>query len=65
MAVRKLQDAKTKIEDVANDVGVEGLQVAANKPDLCAYLLGEPKIDSFDVPRDRDTGREVTLPCEP
>lgn len=35
--------------------------LAAHKPDLRAYLLGGPKVDSFDVPRDRDTGRDITL----
>jgi antitoxin Phd len=35
--------------------------LAAHQPDLRAYLLGGPKLDSFDVPRDRDTGRDVSL----
>ncbi|HEX9198701.1 MAG TPA: type II toxin-antitoxin system Phd/YefM family antitoxin [Acidobacteriaceae bacterium] len=35
--------------------------LTAHKPDLRAYLLGGPKFDSFEVTRDRDTGREVTL----
>jgi prevent-host-death family protein len=35
--------------------------LTAHKPDLRAYLLGGPKVDSFEVPRDRDTGREVSL----
>lgn len=35
--------------------------LTAHKPDLRAYLLGGPKVDSFDVPRDRDTGRDVSL----
>jgi hypothetical protein len=65
MALWKLQEAKTRIGDVTNDAGVEGLRGAAHKPGLRAYLLGEPKIDSFEVPRDHDTGREVNLPCEP
>jgi hypothetical protein len=65
MAVWKLQEEKATVVDVANDADIEGLQVAAHKPDLRAYLLGGPKVDSFDVPRDRDTGREVILPCEP
>ena len=65
MAVWKLQEAKTSFGDVANDAGAERLRVAAHKPGLRAYLLGGPKIDSFDVTRDRDTGREVNLPCEP
>jgi antitoxin Phd len=35
--------------------------LTAYKPDLRAYLLGGPKVDSFEVPRDRDNGREVNL----
>jgi prevent-host-death family protein len=35
--------------------------LAAQKPDLRAYLLGGPKVDSFEVKRDRDTGRKVNL----
>jgi antitoxin Phd len=35
--------------------------LAAHKPDLRVYLLGGPKVDSFDVPRERDTGRNVSL----
>ena len=33
----------------------------ALKPDFKAHLLGGPKVDEFDVPRDRDTGRAVDL----
>ncbi len=35
--------------------------LTAHKPNLREYLLGGPKVDSFDVPRDRDTGRKVSL----
>lgn len=35
--------------------------LTAHKPDLRKYLLGGPKIDSFEVKRDRDTGRKVRL----
>ena len=35
--------------------------LTAHKPDLRAYLLGGPKFDDFDIPRDRDTGRDVNL----
>jgi antitoxin Phd len=35
--------------------------LTAHKPDLRAYLLGGPKVDNFEVERDRDTGREVDL----
>ena len=33
----------------------------AHKPDLKEYLLGGPKVDSFEVKRDRDTGRKLSL----
>ena len=36
-------------------------KLTAHQPDLRAYLLGGSKVDSFEVPRDRDTGREVSL----
>lgn len=35
--------------------------LTAHKPDLREYLLGGPKVDSFEVKRDRDTGRKVRL----
>ena len=35
--------------------------LTAHKPDLKEYLLGGPKVDSFEVKRDRDTGRELSL----
>jgi antitoxin Phd len=35
--------------------------LTAHKPDFRTYLLGGPKVDGFEVPRDRDTGREVML----
>jgi prevent-host-death family protein len=35
--------------------------LTAHKPDLRAYLLGGPKVDDFDMTRDRNTGREVNL----
>ena len=35
--------------------------LTAHKPDLRAYLLCGPKFDDFDIPRDRDTGRDVNL----
>lgn len=35
--------------------------LTAHKPDLRAYLLGGPKVDSFEVERYYDTGREVLL----
>ncbi|MHB1793708.1 MAG: type II toxin-antitoxin system Phd/YefM family antitoxin [Acidobacteriaceae bacterium] len=35
--------------------------LTAHKPNLRDYLLGGPKVDSFEVERDADTGREVSL----
>jgi antitoxin Phd len=33
----------------------------AHKPGLKEYLLRGPKVDKFDVKRDRDTGRDIRL----
>jgi prevent-host-death family protein len=35
--------------------------LTAHQPDLKAYLLGGPKLDSFEIERDRDAGREIEL----
>ncbi len=35
--------------------------LTAHKPDLKEYLLGGPKIESFEIEYDRDTGREIEL----
>ena len=35
--------------------------LTTNKADLKSHLLGGPKFDSFEVTRDRDSGREVNL----
>ena len=35
--------------------------LTANKVDLKAYLLGGPKVEEFDVERDRSEGRVVEL----
>ena len=35
--------------------------LVAHKPDLKEYLLGGPKVDSFDIEPDRDLGREIDL----
>jgi antitoxin Phd len=35
--------------------------LTAHKPNLKEYLLGGPKVDSFEVPRDHDRGRKVRL----
>jgi antitoxin Phd len=33
----------------------------AHQPDFRAFLLGGPKVDEFEIERDRDTGRDVAL----
>ena len=35
--------------------------LTAHKPGLKEYLLGGPKVDAFEIERERDTGREVEL----
>jgi antitoxin Phd len=35
--------------------------LTAHKPDLRAYLLGGPKVYSFEIERDRDMGQDVSL----
>jgi prevent-host-death family protein len=35
--------------------------LTAHKPDLKEYLLGGPKVDSFEIERDPDMGREIDL----
>lgn len=35
--------------------------LVAHKPSLTDYLLGGPKVDSFEIERNRDTGREIDL----
>jgi prevent-host-death family protein len=35
--------------------------LTACKPNLKEYLLGGPKVESFEIEYDRDTGREVEL----
>jgi len=35
--------------------------LTAHKPDLKEYLLGGPKVDSFEIERDRDVSREIDL----
>jgi antitoxin Phd len=36
-------------------------KLTAHKPGLKEYLLGGPKVDDFEVERDRDKGREIDL----
>jgi len=35
--------------------------LTAHKPGLKEYLLGGPKVDSFEIEPERDTGREIAL----
>jgi prevent-host-death family protein len=35
--------------------------LTAHKPNLKEFLLGGPKVDRFEIERDRDTGREIDL----
>lgn len=35
--------------------------LTAHKPGLKEYLLGGPKVDSFEIDRERDTGRAIKL----
>ena len=35
--------------------------LTAHKPGLREYLLGGPKVDSFEIEPGRDTGREIAL----
>lgn len=35
--------------------------LTAHRPKLNSYLLGGPKVDEFEVERDRDFGRSVDL----
>lgn len=35
--------------------------LTAHKPNLKEYLLGGPKVNSFEIKRDRDTGRKIGL----
>ena len=35
--------------------------LVAHKPNLKEYLLGGPKVDSFEIKRERDMGREIDL----
>jgi len=39
----------------------EYLALQALKPDFKAHLLGGPKVDEFDVPRNQDVGRAAEM----
>jgi antitoxin Phd len=49
-------------KDRAVLLSVEDYRVlAAQKPSFKDYLLGGPKVDDFDIERDRDPGRDIEL----
>ena len=65
-----MDDAATKGPQIITRHGSERAVVlsmedyralTAHKPDLISYLLGGPKVDEFEVTRDRDTGRTIDL----
>jgi antitoxin Phd len=65
-----IEDATTKGPQIITRHGTERaviLSIAeyrsltAHKPDLRAYLLGGPKVDNFEIVRNKDTGRKVSL----
>jgi prevent-host-death family protein len=35
--------------------------LSAHQPNLKEYLLGGPKVESFEISRDRDSGRDIKL----
>jgi antitoxin Phd len=65
-----LEEAETSGPQVITRHGTERAVVlsmhdyralTAHKPDLRAYLLGGPKVESFEIDRTFDTGREIEL----
>jgi antitoxin Phd len=65
-----IEEANTKGPQVITRHGAERAVVlsmkdyralVAHKPDLKAFLLGGPKVDSFEIKRSRDTGRKTAL----
>ena len=65
-----LEEAQTKGPQLITRHGIDRAVVlsiddfrslTANKPDLRGYLLGGPKVDDFEIPPERDTGREIAL----
>ena len=41
-------------------LSIEGYRdLVARKPSFTEFLLGGPKVDDFDIPRDKDTGRDI------
>lgn len=65
-----IEDARSKGPQIITKHGAERAVVlsiedyhalTAHKPNLKEYLLGGPKVDSFEIKEDRDTGREIDL----
>jgi prevent-host-death family protein len=65
-----IEDARNKGPQIITRHGAERAVILsiedyrsliAHKPSLKAYLLGGPKVESFEIERDRDLGREVDL----
>ncbi len=65
-----IEDADTKGPQIITRHGSERAVILSiadyqaltkGKPSLKDYLLGGPKVDSFEVKRSRDTGRKVDL----
>jgi prevent-host-death family protein len=65
-----IEEAHTKGPQIITRHGAERAVVlsiedfralTAHKPGLKEYLLSGPKVDSFEIEPDRDTGREIEL----
>jgi len=65
-----IEDSYSKGPQIITRHGVERAVVlsivdyralTAHQPNLRDYLLGGPKVDSFEIGRDADIGREVIL----
>lgn len=79
MATWKIQEAKTRFNEVIEQANKNGPQIITNHgaehavvlsiedyqtlqtAAARACLLGGPKVDSFDIERATDTGREIQL----
>lgn len=65
-----IEDANSKGPQIITRHGAERAVVlsveefralVAHKPNLKEYLLGGPKLDDFEIPREADMGREIQL----
>jgi antitoxin Phd len=63
-----IEDADTKGPQIITRHGTERAvllsikdyrALSAHQPNLKQYLLGGPKVESFEIPRDRDSGRDI------